>query len=320
MAEDGINSASTAHSHSFLLGFILFIATLAHSSLLPLFCLSPPHSARVSLSMESAVYNSTTSAITVDLTAASHASPLLSYGEALYWWAAYPFIVFESVFFGLSLLFALFDFYLAPSTLASHKLQPNRLPAQTKADVAAYKQALVTSIINHCFGSIPSLALFALIARQLRLPLSAHIVSWPVLLYQIAILLVVEEVLFYYIHRLLHHPLFFRSIHSVHHSFTAPVAVSATHCHILEHVACNLFPMLAGTLLARANWYLYMGWCGLAVVNTVCVHSGYGWWVLCADNHDRHHSTNKCAFGTLGVLDWLHRTRYQDLANARKAL
>ena len=268
--------------------------------------------------MDFAAFNSSASAITVDATAVGSHVPLLSYGEALYWWAAYPFVVFETIFFGLFILFALFDFYLSPATLSVQKLQPSRLPAQSDAAIAAYKQAVLTSLFNHCFGSIPALIVFALIARQLRLPLSFTVVSWPTLLYQVVVLLAVEELFFYWLHRLLHHPLFFRAIHSIHHSYTAPVAVAATHCHIIEHVACNLFPMLAGVLLARANWALYLGWCGLAVVNTVCVHSGYGWWVLMAANHDRHHSTNKCAFGTLGVLDWLHGTRYVDLAKGKK--
>ena len=257
--------------------------------------------------------NSSTSLNTIDLATTSHHTPLLSYSDALYWWAAYPFLIFESLFFGLSIIFALCDFYLPAVVLAYYKLQPTRLPAQTKATIAAYKQAVLTSIFNHCFGSLPSLAVFALVARQLRLPLSFHVVSWPVLLWQVVVLLAVEEVVFYYTHRLLHHPLLFRPIHSVHHSFTAPVAVAATHCHLVEHVACNVFPMLTGCLLARASWPLYMAWCGLGIVNTVCVHSGYGWWPLFAANHDRHHSTNKCAFGTLGLLDWLHATRYEDL-------
>jgi len=267
--------------------------------------------------MDFITFNSSTPSNAIDLSAASHA-PLLSYSDALYWWAAYPFVVFELVFFGLSTLFALFDFYLLPATLTTAKLQPNRLPTQSQAAIAAYKQAALTSLFNHCFGSVPSLIVFALLARQLRLPRSFHAVSWPVLVYQVGVLLLVEEVLFYYTHRLLHHPLLFRAIHSVHHSYTAPVAIAATHCHLVEHVASNLLPMLAGVLLAHANWWLYMGWCGLAVVNTVCVHSGYGWWPLMAANHDRHHSTNKCAFGALGVLDWLHGTRYQDLTAGKR--
>lgn len=256
--------------------------------------------------------NSSSSTLTVDLGTPSSA-PLLSYGDALYWWAAYPFVVFETLFFGLSLLFALFDFLLSPAALTTAKLQPNRLPAQSRVAIAAYKQAALTSLFNHCFGSVPSLVVFALVARHLRLPLSAHSTSWPALVYQLAVVLAVEEVLFYYTHRLLHHPRLFRAIHSVHHSYTAPVAVAATHCHIVEHVVSNLLPMLAGVLLARTNWPLYMGWSGVAILNTVCVHSGYGWWWLAAANHDRHHSTNKCAYGALGVLDWLHGTRYEDL-------
>ena len=262
--------------------------------------------------MDYVTSNTTLSTLAVDIAAASH-PPLLSYSDALYWWAACPFVICELLYFVPALVFALCDFCLSPAVLASTKLQPSRLPTHSTASVAAYKQAFVTSISNHCFGSIPSLLVFALLARQLRLPLSWRAVSWLQLLYQACVLLCVEEVLFYYVHRALHLPLLFRSVHSVHHSFTAPVAVAATHCHLVEHVACNLLPMLAGALLSRCCWSLYLLWCAVGCANTVCVHSGYVWWPLSAANHDRHHHTNKCAFGVLGVLDWLHGTRYVDL-------
>jgi sterol desaturase/sphingolipid hydroxylase (fatty acid hydroxylase superfamily) len=50
----------------------------------------------------------------------------------------------------------------------------------------------------------------------------------------------------------------------------------------------------------------------------VCVHSGYNWRWLSAQNHDHHHSTNKCAFGAIGLLDWVHGTRYIDIVERQQ--
>jgi len=36
---------------------------------------------------------------------------------------------------------------------------------------------------------------------------------------QIAFCIIVEEVLFYYSHRMLHHPRFYAKVHKIHHEF-----------------------------------------------------------------------------------------------------
>jgi methylsterol monooxygenase len=58
--------------------------------------------------------------------------------------------------------------------------------------------------------------------------------------------LVVEEILFYYFHRLLHHPHVYKHIHKVHHQWTAPIAITAVYCHPIEHIVSNLLPVTMG--------------------------------------------------------------------------
>jgi hypothetical protein len=38
------------------------------------------------------------------------------------------------------------------------------------------------------------------------------------------------------------------------------VAVTATYCHVVEHVVTNIAPILIGPLMARAHWDVFMGW------------------------------------------------------------
>ena len=241
-----------------------------------------------------------------------------TWSDALWWWFLVPYVSSETLYWVTSLVFAALDFLLPPSTLALCKLQPSRLPASSPSKVLAYRDAFRLAASNHILGSIPTLLLFTGIAHHLQLPLHCPLPPlFPTLLLQVVTLLLVEEVAFYYSHRLLHLPFLYQRVHHIHHEWVAPVAVSATTCHLLEHIVSNVAPMLLGVLVARAHWTLYMGWVWLGVFNTVCVHSGYAWGWLKALNHDRHHSTFKCHYGAIGLLDWAHGTRYSDLVQQR---
>jgi len=51
---------------------------------------------------------------------------------------------------------------------------------------------------------------------------------------------------FYYSHRLLHNPRFFKSIHKKHQEWQTPIAITAMYCHPFEHVFVNLLPAFLG--------------------------------------------------------------------------
>lgn len=60
-----------------------------------------------------------------------------------------------------------------------------------------------------------------------------------------------RELLFYYGHRLMHHPKLYKHLHKKHHEYVAPVAYSAQYCTFTEHVVSNILPLLIPAVLMR---------------------------------------------------------------------
>ena len=74
------------------------------------------------------------------------------------------------------------------------------------------------------------------------------------------VFLLLEEVIFYYIHRALHDNRIYRFIHKKHHEFTAPVGMAAIYAHPVEHLLVNLLPVFAGPLLLGSHLTLFWAW------------------------------------------------------------
>ncbi|EYC31917.1 hypothetical protein Y032_0003g1306 [Ancylostoma ceylanicum] len=63
---------------------------------------------------------------------------------------------------------------------------------------------------------------------------------------QVLFCIIIEEIGFYYSHRLFHHPKIYKYIHKIHHEWTAPVSITSIYCHPIEHAMSNLAPVLLG--------------------------------------------------------------------------
>lgn len=108
--------------------------------------------------------------------------------------------------------------------------------------------------------------------------------------FDILILIICEEIGFYYVHRVLHHRLFYQRFHKVHHEWRNPIAMAAIYCHPVEHVFCNLLPIFGGFLLLGSH--VVTCWLWIASVYFVVLndHSGYHFpFLLSSEAHDYHH-------------------------------
>lgn len=134
------------------------------------------------------------------------------------------------------------------------------------------------------------------------------------------IFLLVEEVGFYYGHRLAHHPSLYSWVHKPHHTYTAPVAYAAVYAHPLEHIVVNVAPVIAGPVLLASHPATAAAWICLALIYTTNSHCGYFLVpYVSPEGHDWHHEVFNENYGVLGILDSLHGTdtRYKEAMRRR---
>ncbi|XP_068220269.1 fatty acid hydroxylase domain-containing protein 2-like [Palaemon carinicauda] len=128
-------------------------------------------------------------------------------------------------------------------------------------------------------------------------------------LFELAMCVLIEEIGFYYSHRLFHHKSLYKHFHKIHHEWQSPISVTALYAHPLEHILSNMAPVIAGPLILGSHPATFLLWSSLAVFSTVVVHSGYHLpFSISPEFHDFHHLKFNQCYGVLGILDHLHGT------------
>jgi len=122
------------------------------------------------------------------------------------------------------------------------------------------------------------------------------------------IYLFLHDTWFYWTHRLMHRPAWFRAMHAVHHASRPPTAWAAMSFHPWEaitgaivipllvfvipiHVAMLGLVLLVMTVMGVTN---HMGW---EMFPRKLVHSALGGWLITASHHQRHHEEYRCNYG-----------------------
>jgi sterol desaturase/sphingolipid hydroxylase (fatty acid hydroxylase superfamily) len=141
------------------------------------------------------------------------------------------------------------------------------------------------------------------VIHDLRIGIPSH----GVLAFQSAISLIAFEVVFYHVHRTFHqNKWLYAKVHKIHHAWTAPVALSSTYAHPVEHIFCNLASLSAGPLLCGAHPAVLMSFALLFGLGVNMHHCGY--WTEDLGMHDLHHEAFNVNFGNAHILDIVYGT------------
>ena len=215
-------------------------------------------------------------------------------------------LVSSVVFWGMSLLYLVVDTFQWPRALLKYKVQPGK---HQPLEPALLRKAFVRVAFNWLLINIP-LAWFGYgVYTAVSGPVVRPLPSGAEILLHLVGCVAVEEVLFYYSHRLFHMPLFYQHVHKIHHEWRAPIAMTAVYAHPLEHLLSNLTPVLAGPHVVGAHIVTTWLWIAIALFSTVSSHSGYHLpFMPSPESHDYHHAVFNNNYGATGILDWLHGT------------
>ncbi|XP_077596215.1 fatty acid hydroxylase domain-containing protein 2 [Stigmatopora nigra] len=210
------------------------------------------------------------------------------------------------VFWGFNGLLLLVDTTGKPSFITRYRIQADK---NNPVDPEKLRQALKTVTFNQLFISAPTVV----VAYHLNLwrsnPCGPELPTFQWALAELAFFSILEEVMFYYSHRLFHQPSLYKHFHKQHHEWTAPIGLVATYAHPLEHMFSNLLPVVMGPFLLASHVTSTSLWYCMALVSTTISHCGYHLPFLPSPEfHDFHHLRFNQCFGVFGVLDRLHGT------------
>lgn len=213
-----------------------------------------------------------------------------------------------------SLPFLLLD-ALKPTSAQRFKIQRAAWPSR-----AEFQRTVRDVLISFGAVILPMLITGGLLLRGVGITRDGSLPSGGVIACQIAYFFLVEDFFNYWLHRMLHTPWLYKHVHSVHHAFDAPFAITAAHAHPAEVVLLGI-PTFIGPLLVSPHLYTLMLWQVFRNFEAIDIHSGYELPLSFktvfpayagAAHHDFHHYMHSGNFAS--VFTWCDKLYDTDLA------
>jgi plant 4alpha-monomethylsterol monooxygenase len=102
--------------------------------------------------------------------------------------------------------------------------------------------------------------------------------QWPslhIIIRDLLFAVFINDTLFYWAHRGLHHPAIYKYIHKRHHLFKSNIGIASEFAHPIEDLTANVIPTIGGCLIIGSHAYVLWLWLVIRVFETVDAHSGY---------------------------------------------
>lgn len=186
--------------------------------------------------------------------------------------AVVTFLAHQLVWTSLNIFFGSLDYFqLLQRYKLPRKNQPSRKLVLRCLGEAFFNQYLISPL-----GQYFILAPLFLACGISLTPKS----GWVEATWQMLVMTLLNDALFYWTHRALHHPLLYARFHKQHHMFNAPTSICAEMVRIWETTDTH-----SGYELPWSVWSLF-------------------WWQGGARQHDFHHTDNTGNYGGLATIFW----------------
>ena len=114
-----------------------------------------------------------------------------------------------------------------------------------------------------------------------------------------------EDFTHYLLHRALHIPYLYKTIHKIHHTYQAPFGLVASYAHPLEILILG-FCTFSGPLVLAPHYFTFFVWIVYRQLEAVATHSGYEIPNIFeklpfyggAKAHDYHHKIFNCNYSS----------------------
>ncbi|CAL1289048.1 unnamed protein product [Larinioides sclopetarius] len=208
----------------------------------------------------------------------------------------------------IGLCYTVIDLTGQPAFLMKYKIQdPSSRPVTMTNVLKVVKQVFINQMIGFLllFGGYYIFLLRGFDSGK-TLPTLHRVLC------ELPFFVILNEIWFYCSHRLLHHPIFYKHIHKIHHEWVAPISITAFYCHPVEFVFSIALSAFAGPFLLGSHIVSVWLFISVLTVSTLVAHSGYTYpFPASPTAHDLHHSKFTVNFGFWGIMDRIAGTDYK---------
>lgn len=191
-----------------------------------------------------------------------------------------------------------------PRSLYRHKLQSADQDAAPPTS-----RAIRLVLFNQLVLTGPGVALMYQLSLWRGLTPDAALPSPGTLVVELLAIMAIVEILFYACHWMFHRDWAYRRFHRVHHEYVAPRAFSFHYAHPVEHILCNLGPVIIAVTAVNCHPVTLFVFMLFAVLNGIVTHSGFNLpFAMWSVHHEFHHATADGNFSVAAVTDRLFGT------------
>lgn len=153
--------------------------------------------------------------------------------------------------------------------LHKYKIQTDKYPTNQQ-----YVQCILNLVQNYILIIFPlvyaAYPIFSFLNFTTALPLP----SWTTWTWQMLFFMWAEDFSHYWLHRWLHLPFFYKTIHKLHHTFAAPFGLAASFAHPIEVLVLG-FCTFCGPLVIQPHFFTFYCWVLFRQLEAVATHCGY---------------------------------------------